>query len=71
MSDLAQLISLVTDLHRKVDALTTQPKPHLSRTEFADAVKKHPNTVTRWITLGKVRTEKGRIPRSELQKFVS
>lgn len=71
MSEVEQLLSLVKDLHRKVDSLTAAPKPHLSRTEFAQAVKKHPNTVTRWINRGRVRTEKGRIPRTELAKFVS
>ncbi len=78
MNELDQLKGELESLHRKVDEILRRldvvagkPKPHISRTEFAKVVKKHPNTVTRWIDLGRVRTEKGGIPRTELAKFTS
>jgi hypothetical protein len=78
MSELTQLLGMVTDLKslvtavdRKVEALSSKPKPHLSQVEFAKAVGKHPKTVSRWIALGRVRTEKRGIPHTELAKFVS
>lgn len=68
---LTRIEAVLVRLVAKVDALTAKPKPHLSRTEFARAVGVHPNTITRWLNLGRIRTEKGRIPVSELGKFTS
>ena len=56
---------------------TRNPYPNVKASvEFitpdaAKAVGKHPNTITRWINIGRVRTEKGRIPLNELGKFTS
>lgn len=71
MNDLERINAKLDEILRRLEAVTGKPKPHMTRAEFAKAVGVHPNTVTRWIDRGRVRTEKGRIPRSQLAAFVS
>lgn len=71
MTELAQLECKVDEALRLLRSLIETPKPHLKRAEFAKLVNRHPNTITRWINEGAIRTEKKGIPRTELAKFTS
>lgn len=73
-----KLDAAVTALHAKIDllltrveALNTAGKPGLSQREFAKLIGKTPRTITRWVKDKKLRLEKGRVPNSEVRKFVS
>lgn len=68
---LAILQAQLDRIEAKVDALTAKPKPHLTRIEFAELAGISRWTVYAYINSGRIRTEKGRIPRTELEKFVS
>lgn len=69
--EIQQINAKLDEVIRRLDALATKPKPHLSRVEFAGAANLSVRTVQRKINRGLIRTEKGRIPFSELRKFVS
>ena len=71
LAELEQFRDQLIRIEAKVDALAGKPKPHLTRVEFAKLAKLSPRTVSRKIDAGLILTEKGRIPHSELRKFVS
>jgi hypothetical protein len=68
---ITQILAHLTRLERKVDALSEKPKAGLTRVKFGKLAGMHPNTVARKISTGLIRTEKGRIPYSELSKWTS
>lgn len=59
------------EILRRLDAAIGKPKPHLTRMEFAKLSGLSRWTVSRKIEAFEIRTERGRIPYSELQKFAS
>jgi len=71
MTEMAQLECKVDEALRLLRSLVEEPKPHLTRVEFAEKAGISTKTVTRKITAGLIRTEKGGIPQSELRKFTS
>jgi hypothetical protein len=71
MMDLAQLPEWLARIEAKLDSLGAQPKPHLTQVKFAKLAGLSRTTVRAKIDANQIRTEKGRIPYSELRKFVS
>lgn len=71
MDPLAHIQATLLRLEAKVDALQGKPKASLTRVEFARAAHISARTVSRKIGLGLILTQKGRIPYSELAKWVS
>jgi hypothetical protein len=55
----------------RLDEMNHAGKPGLTQREFAKLLKKHPRTITRWVTDKKLRLEKGMVPHSEVRKFLS
>lgn len=70
-AELSEIKVMLMRLESKVDALTAKPKANLKRVEFAKLADMSPRTVSRKIDAGLIRTEKGRVPFTELRKFVS
>jgi len=66
-----ELAQLNAKLDRVLRLLEQKPKPYLSQREFGRLIRKHPNTICRWVAIGKITTRKGRIPATELAKFAS
>lgn len=60
---LTSLVSIQRMLGRLVDSM-----PPMSRKEFAARIGRSPNTITKWIREGKIRTKDNRIPYSQLEK---
>ncbi len=71
LAELAQFSAQLARIEAKVDALVEKPKAHLTRRDFAKLANLSPRTVSRKIDAGLILTVKGRIPHSELRKFVS
>jgi hypothetical protein len=55
----------------KLDLLARTGKPGLTQRQFAKAIGVSPRTVARMVKARKIRLEKGRVPNSEVQKFLS
>lgn len=55
----------------KLDELNRTGKPGITQVDFAKLMKRHPRTVSRWISDKKLRLEKGLIPNSEVRRFLS
>lgn len=68
----------IAAMHAKVDLVLTRlaemnsaGKPGLTQREFAKLIGKTPRTVARWVADKKIRLERGRVPHSEVKKFLS
>ncbi len=66
-----QIIALLTEVLRRLDNLERPLEPAITRTAFAKRIGRSSRTITRWIEQGKIRTEKGLIPASEVRNFLS
>lgn len=59
------------EILRRIRDDEERKRPALTQRAFAAMVNLHPKTVGRMIKAGKLRTQKGRIPHSELAKYLS
>lgn len=74
MTELAQVRSMLEVALRRIDDLHKLLEPKqapVTVAEFAKRVRVHPNTVHRWIAAGTVTKQDGRIPYSELRRFLT
>lgn len=65
------ILAKLDDLTRRLDAMKVPELPGLTVVEFAKRVGLHPTTVSRRIADGTIAKKNGRIPASELRKFLS
>lgn len=74
MTELAQVRSMLEATLKGIDelkAIIAPKRKPLSRQAFADATGYHVQTIYRMIRAGEIQIEKGRIPASELDRFLS
>lgn len=61
-------LDLVLD---RLDAINRTGKPGVSQAEFARMMKCSPRTVSRMVKDKRLRLEKGRVPNSEVKRYLS
>jgi hypothetical protein len=61
-------LDLVLD---RLDAINRIGKPGMSQAEFARLMKCSPRTVSRMVKDKRLRLEKGRVPNSEVKRYLS
>jgi excisionase family DNA binding protein len=71
MNELGQVIEKLDRIERMVVDALAPKQPALTITEFAKRVGVHRNTIIKRIAAGKLRKEQGRLPASQLSKFLS
>jgi len=71
MTALDEIREQLGRIERLVMAAIAKPEPAMTVRAFAKRVKLSRNTIQRRIAAGKVRKENGRIPASQLSKFLS
>lgn len=71
MTEVAEIKCMLEVVLRRLDQLAPKNRPPLTRQAFAQATGYSYKTICRKVESGEIRTKDGRIPASELDKFLS
>lgn len=65
------ILAVLDRMLEKIEAMAEPKNPPLTRCAFAKKVGRNRCTIAQWIKDGRILTRNGRIPHSELKKFLS